>query len=124
MYDDLRRGGVPAIDAFGDAAVKQNLHDSLAGSVALDRDGYLSALQQRLAISRAWSLFLQHHPVLLMRVCWQRQFAIDEDTHDALGMHRLIRAQSPLLGTAMMGLPGLCQCRLACLPVCPLAHNW
>ena len=107
VYDDLRRGGVPAIEAMGDAAVKQNLRDSMAGMASLDRDGYLGALQRRLAISRAWSLFLQRHPVLLMPVCWQRQFAIDEDTHDAARMQRLIRAQSPLLGTAMMGLPGL-----------------
>ena len=34
-------------------AVKQKLRDSVAGSVALDRDGYLSALQHRLTISRA-----------------------------------------------------------------------
>ena len=42
-----------------------------------------------------------------MPVYWQRQFAIDEDAHDAPRIQRLIRAQRPLLGTAMIGLPGL-----------------
>ena len=88
-------------------AVRQNLRDSMAASVAPDRDGSLSELQRQQAISRARSLFLPRYPVLLMPVCWQRQFAIDEDTHDAPPMQRLMRAQSQLLGTAMMGLPGL-----------------
>ena len=39
-------------------AVKQNLRDSMAGSVAPDRGRYLSALQRGRTISRAWSLFL------------------------------------------------------------------
>ena len=36
MYDDLCRDGVPAVEALGDAAVKQWLRNSMAGSVALD----------------------------------------------------------------------------------------
>ena len=38
---------------------------------------------------------------------WQRQFAIDDDTCTAERMNELVAAQSPLLGVAMMGLPGL-----------------
>ena len=38
---------------------------------------------------------------------WQRQFAIDDDTHALARLNQLVAAQSPLLGTAMMGLPGL-----------------
>lgn len=45
--------------------------------------------------------------VLLMPVSWERQFAIDADVGEPARVHRLLAAQSPLLGTAMMGLPGL-----------------
>ena len=107
VYDDLRRGGVPAIEAMGDAAVRRSLLDSMQGMVPYDRDAYLDALARRLMICRDWAVFLNQYPVLLMPNSWQRQFAVDEDTRGAERMSEVISAQSPLLGTAMMGLPGL-----------------
>lgn len=107
LNDDLRRGGKPAIEALGDKAVKTAFGYQLVGVASLDRDGYLSALQRRLAIARAWSLFFAQYPVLLMPVSWERQFAVDEDQHSQQRMDALIAAQSPLLSTAMLGLPGL-----------------
>lgn len=82
------------------------LRDS-AGCAPFDRDAYLTALGRRLALARAWSVFMQQHPVLLMPVSWQRQFPIDEDQHDVARMDAVIAAQSPLLATALLGLPGL-----------------
>jgi amidase len=38
---------------------------------------------------------------------WQRQFAIDADKGNPDQVHKLLAAQAPLLGTAMLGLPGL-----------------
>ena len=52
-------------------------------------------------------MFFERHPVLLMPNSWQRQFAIDADLGTPAQVDALVRAQSPLLGTAMMGLPGL-----------------
>ena len=61
----------------------------------------------RLAISRAWALFLDEYPVLLMPNSWQRQFPVDDDTRTVERMNEIIAAQSPLLATAVLGLPGL-----------------
>ncbi|MBL8309019.1 MAG: amidase [Burkholderiales bacterium] len=107
VYDDLRRAGLPAIELMGDTAVKRNLEFVYHGRPGLDRDAYLDALSRRLAIAREWSQFFDDYPVLLMPNSWSRQFAVDADTVSVAAMNQLIRAQSPLLGTAMMGLPGL-----------------
>lgn len=107
VYDDLRRAGLPAIMQMGDAAVRRNLEFCYEGMPEYDRDGYLDALTRRLAICRDWAQFFDRYSALLMPNSWSRQFAIDADTVSAPQLNQIIRAQSPLLGTAMMGLPGL-----------------
>lgn len=107
VFDDLRRGGVAAIETFGDAAVKRALGFYLGGIAAGDRDACLAGLARRLTIARAWSLFFERWPVLLMPVSWERPFPIDDDTRSQARMEAMLRAQSPLLATALLGLPGL-----------------
>ena len=60
-----------------------------------------------MTIARAWSLFYAKYPVLLMPNSWERQFPIDDDTRSQERMEQMLHAQSPLLATAGLGLPGL-----------------
>ncbi len=107
VMDDLRRGGKPAIAQVGDLAVRINVDFMYENRAEHDRDSYLESLARRLVICRAWSQFFEKYPVLLMPNSWQRQFPIDDDTRSVERMNQLVAAQSPLLGVAMMGLPGL-----------------
>jgi amidase len=107
VMDDMRRGGQPAIEQLADAGTRAALHGYLAGLPALDRDGLLEAQTRRFAILRDWAVFLDQYPVLLMPNSWQRQFPVDADRAGDAAVHRLLAAQAPLLGTAMLGLPGL-----------------
>ena len=107
VMDDMRRGAQPAVETVGDAGVKSALHGYMQGLAPLDRDQTLEALTRRFNICRDWAVFLERYPVLLMPNSWQRQFAVDADLGPAAQVDALVRAQSPLLGTAMMGLPGL-----------------
>jgi len=107
VHDDLRRGGLPAMEAHGDEAVRTKYRHVFAGMGELDRDGYLDALARRLAVARAWSLFFDRYPILLMPVSWARPLPIGADTASQAGVEAVLRAQSPLLATAMLGLPGL-----------------
>ncbi len=107
VMDDMRRGGQEAVESMGDAGVRSALRGYMAGLQALDRDQTLEALTRRFNICRDWAVFFDRYPVLLMPNSWQRQFAIDADLAAPDQVDALVRAQSPLLGTAMMGLPGL-----------------
>ena len=99
------------VEAMGDAGVRSALRGYLDGLVPLSADGLMEAQARRFSICRDWSVMLEPdaggHDVLLMPVSWQRQFPIDADVGEPERVHRLLAAQSPLLGTAMMGLPGL-----------------
>ena len=106
VWDDLRRA-VPLIDELGDSAVRANMRFFLQYTPALDRDAYLALLGKRLAISRAWSLFHEKYPVLLMPNSWQPPVPVDEDIQTLDRVRALTDAQGPLLCTAMMGLPGI-----------------
>ena len=111
VMDDMRRGGLPAVEAMGDAGVRSALRGYLSGLAQLSADALMEAQARRFSICRDWAVMLEPeaggHDVLLMPVSWQRQFAIDADVGEPERVHRLLAAQSPLLGTAMMGLPGL-----------------
>ena len=107
VMDDLRRAGQAAIERLGDAGVQSAMRAYLHGVAPLSRDDYLQSLARRLDIARDWALFFERHPVLLMPNSWQRQFPIDADIGAPQDLQPLIAAQSPLLGTAMLGLPGL-----------------
>ena len=107
VMEDMRRGGQPAMEVMADAGTKAALRGYMEGLPVWDRDAYLDALTRRFNICRDWAVFLEQYPVLLMPNSWHRQFPVDADRVSAQRVHELIAAQSPLLGTAMMGLPGL-----------------
>ena len=107
VMDDLRRGGQPAMEAMADAGTQSALRGYMDNLPALDRDQTLDMQMRRFNICRDWALFFEQYPVLLMPNSWQRQFPIDADKGAPEQMHALLAAQAPLLGTAMMGLPGL-----------------
>jgi amidase len=107
VMDDMRRGGQPAIEAMGDEGTKSALRGYLAGLPALDRDQTLELQMRRFTLCRDWAVFFERYPVLLMPNSWQRQFPIDADKGTPGQVQKLLAAQAPLLGTAMMGLPGL-----------------
>ena len=107
VMDDMRRGGAPAVQSMGDIGVRSAMNGYMTGLVPLDRDQTLDALTRRFNICRDWAGFFDSHPLLLMPNSWQRQFPVDADIGTPEQVHALLAAQSPLLGTAMMGLPGL-----------------
>jgi len=107
---DVRNKLQEALTREGDAAV-QNSFAMMAQRVPeiLDLSAYLDMLAQRTTLRRAWSLFLQNYPLVLMPVSWRTPFAFDADNvaPDSAAASRLLDAQTPLVATAAMGLPAL-----------------
>jgi len=105
---DMRMRMLQAIERDGGAAARHS-YAMMArrAPAAMDLNGYMDLLAQRTTLRRAWSLFLQDYPLVLMPASWRRPFAIDADRVPLAETGPLLDAQGPLLATAAMGLPGL-----------------
>ena len=84
---------------------------ALAGQAQLVRAmqvGDLSAaLSKRLGIARAWQLFLERHPVVLLPVSAELPFASDLDLQGPKSYERVWRAQLTMIALPLTGLPAL-----------------
>ena len=107
VMNDMRRAGAGFMQQLGDDALRRALQHYLDINPIWDRDQNLEALTRRFNIARDWAVFFERYPVLLMPNSWERQFPIDDDQRTAERMSEILLAQSPLLSTAVLGLPGL-----------------
>ncbi len=107
ITDDSRRNIIAGVEHHGDEAMRRSQRNMIDGMAQTSRDGFLDALARRQALARNWSVFLHGYPLVLMPVSWQRPCAQDADLGSLEQMHALLDAQSPLLATAMLGMPGL-----------------
>lgn len=107
VMNDMKRAGEAFMRANGDDALRTVLDHYMAVTPVWDRDQYLEALSRRFNIARDWAVFLERYPVLLMPNSWERQFPIDEDLRSPERVAQILLAQSPMLSTAVLGLPGL-----------------
>ncbi len=105
--NDMRRAAAPFRQANGDDALRKALSHYMAVTPEWSRDQYLDALVRRFNIARDWAVFFERYPVLLMPNSWERQFAVDEDQRSPERTAQIFLAQAPMLGTAVLGLPGL-----------------
>ena len=100
MVEAAKREGDPgAITALEGQA-------EIARSVGLA--DFSSALARRLGIARAWQLFLERYPVVLLPVSGELPFANDLDLQGPEAYQRVWRAQLPMIGLPVTGLPALC----------------
>lgn len=106
VAEDTRRGQTD-IERYADAASRAMLQGCLYGLPKWDAAQVLEGQVRRFNIARDWSVFLEKYPVLLMPNSWEKQFPIDDDQRGQDRLEQMVRAQSPLLCTAMLGLPGL-----------------
>lgn len=106
--NDTRLTMESAILRDGDEAIR-HAYGAMASHVpqTLDLSGYLALLARRTALRRAWSLFLERYPLVLMPVSWKRPFPIDADQAPWPQTQEVFDAQSPLLAVAALGLPGV-----------------
>ncbi|WP_313696444.1 amidase family protein [Achromobacter sp.] len=95
------------IERAGDRAIQNAYQSMLAHTPRRDKDGFIQAMAMRTTILREWGRFFERYPVLLMPVSFALPFPVDRDQQGADVMADILRAQSPLISTAILGLPGL-----------------
>lgn len=107
VSNDVRPAARAKGREIADAATRTTMDWGRQAHVEWDRDQYLDGLARRYDIARDWSVFLDRYTAVLMPTSWERPFPVDDDQHSAQRMAQLVRAQSPLLAPALLGLPGL-----------------
>lgn len=105
VLNDGRRGLKGPVEQFGDRNCRQTFAEMVATSPSLAGAAYLEALEQRSALLRAWNLFLEAHPLVLMPVSMEPPFEQGLDLQGPNATGRIMAAQRPLLALALLGLP-------------------
>jgi amidase len=107
VINEERRGLAPLIRKFGDAKSRYNLDCHLTYAPELDGDAVLAGFEQRLGIIRAWQLFQERYPIIILPVSAQLPFRFGQDQEDAATVRALIDAQRSLLAIPALGFPAL-----------------
>lgn len=105
--NEARAGMRNTVHELGDDSIRRAFDGFYHNAPELDLFGYMDALSRRSTLLREWLAFFERYPLLLMPVSLQRPFPIDADQHGAAAMRELLDAQTPLISTAILGLPAL-----------------
>jgi amidase len=107
VINEERRALAPQIRSYGDARCRYNLDCHIAYAPVLDGDQILACFEQRLAIVRAWQLFQERYPIIILPVSAQLPFRDGQDQEGPDVVHALIDAQRPLLAVPALGFPAI-----------------
>ena len=107
VINEERRVLAPMIRKFGDARSRYNLDCHIAYAPELDGDAVLACFEQRLAIMRAWQLFQEKYPVIILPVSAQLPFRFGQDQEGEDVARAVIHAQRSLLAIPALGFPSL-----------------
>ncbi len=96
-----------AVEREGDEGALAVLGAFRRMAPSMEPDVVARTLQARMALTRAWSLFLDRHPVLVVPVSAELPFPDGLDLQGDAGFARVFAAQLVQTGLPLMGLPGL-----------------
>lgn len=104
---DLNLSLRPLLKDAGDPGIERfiNFWWELKGGA--DLPSYLAALAERDTLLRAWNLFLETYPIIIMPSCSEVALPVNVDVQDAAGAARMLDALRLQLVLPVLGLPGL-----------------
>lgn len=107
LSNDCRLPGARAAFSLGDADFLRSLELTAACVPAMTTEEMLSALSSRTGLQRAWQLFLEEYPLLLMPTSWTSAFPVGHDVAGEQQARELLVSHSPCTSTACVGVPAL-----------------
>lgn len=97
--------GLDRLESLGDEPLRISFANFASTAKTLTPAEFIKGLAHRTTLLRAWTLFFEKYPILIMPSSWKMPFPIDADqTGDA---RPLIAAQTPQTVLPILGLPGL-----------------
>ncbi|MEM5454632.1 amidase [Paraburkholderia phytofirmans] len=107
VMTESRLGMIAGVDAIGDADIKRSVHNMADCGPTVDLNGYVRAIARRDVLRRKWNEFLGRYPIALLPVSCRLPQTWGADLGTVDEMRALVAAQSPLIATAALGLPGI-----------------
>jgi amidase len=105
LYAESSGPARDAMFAMSDEKFRRSFTDTAENVPVFDAGTAYRAWQRRLAIQRAWSLFLESYPVLLMPTSFQPTFPLDHDLAGKDVLATIVKAFIPLSATPGLALP-------------------
>lgn len=107
VMTEVRLGMISAADSMEDPDIKRSIHNMADCAPIVDLEGYVRALARRDELRRKWNKFLGRYPIVLLPVSCRPPQPWGADLGTIEEMRELIAAQSPMIATAALGLPGI-----------------
>lgn len=107
LSNDCRLPTARTAFALGDADFLRSLALTAACVPVMTGEDMLTALSARTALLRAWQLFLEDYPLLLMPTSWTSAFPVGHDIAGEQQARELLVSHSPCTSTACVGVPAL-----------------
>ncbi|MGE0540086.1 MAG: amidase [Dehalococcoidia bacterium] len=111
---DLNLSLRPLLKDAGDPGIERFINAWWELKGGADLPGYLAALAERDTILRAWGLFMETHPVIVMPASGEVALPVNADVEDDAGAARMLDALRLQFVPPVLGLPGLA------VPVAPV----
>lgn len=103
----LPRGGMAAAERENEPASFAVYRHMAALTPPPDLAEFQDALTARVGFLRAWNLFFERYPVVMMPVSGELPFADQADQGGAEAFKAILEAQLPQVGLPLLSLPGL-----------------
>lgn len=106
-FGDDYAGQVAAAEREGDPGAIAALAGQREFARTLGMAEFSAALSRRVGIARAWGLFMERYPVVLLPPCAELPFADDLDLRSPEDYARVWEAQMTMIGLPVTGLPNV-----------------
>ncbi|AQH03139.1 amidase [Burkholderia sp. KK1] len=107
VMTEARFGMISAADSMDDPDTKRSIQGMADCAPTVDLEGYVQAIARRDELRRKWNEFLNRYPVALLPISCRLPQPWGTDLGTIEEMRALIAAQSPMIATAALGLPGI-----------------
>ncbi|MEM7406891.1 MAG: amidase family protein [Pseudomonadota bacterium] len=105
--DDTIKAMMPDVERHGDAGIRRAVGYWIEGVPATSAEGVLLALQERERLLRAWEIFMEDYPLILMPSSGEQVFPVGLDIQAFSDYQRIWNAQLPQLAIPVLGVPAI-----------------
>ncbi|MFD1624133.1 amidase [Azospirillum griseum] len=107
LGNEIRTPAMQAALALTDEGLRRSQELTIHWAPVMSAEERLAGLATRTTLQRAWTLFFERYPLLLLPTSWRLPFPVGYDTVGPDEARAVLRAHSPCSATAMLGVPAI-----------------